>query len=199
MCAVLSHSVVSESLWPHELYPARLLCPWDFPGKKTGVGCHFLLHYTQGYTQGCSLLQCKDTRLNQQRESYLGWNSQETRLKIPCLFEGSDMKMIWVCPERHVTVHVLLLLVPKSCHICDPMDCSTPGFLVLHYLPEFAQTHVHWVGDAIQASHLLSSPSPALRLSQHQGLSQWVSCLLQVAKVLELYMKCCQPRKFSWV
>ena len=51
------------------------------------------------------------------------------------------------------------------------MDCNTPGSPVLHYLPEFAQTHVHWVGDAIQPSHPLLSPSPpALYLSQHQGL-----------------------------
>ena len=55
------------------------------------------------------------------------------------------------------------------------MDCSTPGFPVLHHLPEFAQTHVHRVGDAIQLSHTLLSPSlPAFNLSQHQGLSQWV-------------------------
>ena len=55
------------------------------------------------------------------------------------------------------------------------MDCSTPGFPVHHQLPEFAQTHVHWVGDAIQPSHPLSSPSPpAFNLSQHQGLFQWV-------------------------
>ena len=55
---------------------------------------------------------------------------------------------------------------------CDPMDCSTPGFPVLHHLPELAQTHVHLVGDAIQPSHPLSSPSPpAFNLSQHQGLS----------------------------
>ena len=54
---------------------------------------------------------------------------------------------------------------------CDPMDCSTPGFPVLHYLSEFAQTHVLCVGDAIQPSHPLSSPfPPALNLSQHQGL-----------------------------
>ena len=53
----------------------------------------------------------------------------------------------------------------------DPMDCSTPGFPVLHYLLEFTQTHVHWVDDAIQPSHPLSSPlPPALNLSQHQGL-----------------------------
>ena len=66
--------------------------------------------------------------------------------------------------------------VAKSClTLCDPMDCSTPGFPVLHYLLELAQTHVHRVGDAIQTSHPLSSPSlPAFSLSQHQGLSQWL-------------------------
>ena len=60
--------------------------------------------------------------------------------------------------------------------LCDPMDCSTPGFPILHDLPEFAQIHVHWVGDAIKPSHPLPPPSPpALNLSQHQGLIQWVS------------------------
>ena len=55
---------------------------------------------------------------------------------------------------------------------CDPIDCSTPGLPVHHQLPEFTQTHVHWVGDAIQPSHPLSSPSlPAFKLSQHQGLN----------------------------
>ena len=67
------------------------------------------------------------------------------------------------------------------------MDCSTPGFPVFHHLPELAQTHVHWVGDAIQPSHPLSPPSPpAFNLSQHQGLFQWVGSLHQMAKVLEL-------------
>ena len=61
---------------------------------------------------------------------------------------------------------------------------GTPGFPVLHYLLEFSQTHVHWVDDAIQLCHPLSSPSPpALNLSQHQGLFQWVGSLHQVAKV----------------
>jgi len=70
--------------------------------------------------------------------------------------------------------------------LCDPMDCSTPGFPVHHQLLELAQTHVHRVGDAIQPSHPLSSPSPpAFNLSQHQGLFQWVSSSHQVAKVLE--------------
>ena len=78
--------------------------------------------------------------------------------------------------------------VTQSClTLCDPMDCSTPGFPVLHQLPEPAQTHVHWVSNAIQPSHPLSFPSPlAFNLSQHQGLCKWVSSLHQVAKVLEL-------------
>ena len=67
----------------------------------------------------------------------------------------------------------------------DPMDCRMPGLPVHHQLLEFTQTQVHWVGDAIQPSHLLLSPSPpAFNLSQHQGLFQWVSSSYQVAKVL---------------
>ena len=64
--------------------------------------------------------------------------------------------------------------VTQSClTLCNPMDCSTPGFPVHHQLPELTQTHVHWVGDAIQPSHPLSSPSPpAFNLSHHQGLFQ---------------------------
>ena len=69
--------------------------------------------------------------------------------------------------------------------LCDPMDCSMPGFPVHHQLLELAQTHVHWIGDIIQPSHPLSTPSPAFNLSQHQGLFQWVCSSDQVAKVLE--------------
>ena len=78
--------------------------------------------------------------------------------------------------------------VAQAClTLCDPMECSEPAFCILYPLLEFAQTHVHWVGDAIQMSHPLSSPSPpALNLSQHQDLFQWVGSLHQVAKVLEL-------------
>ena len=73
--------------------------------------------------------------------------------------------------------------------LCDPTDCSTSGFPVHHQLPELAQTHVHRVGDAIQPSHPLSSPSPTFNLSQHQGLFQRVSSLQQVAKVLEFQLQ----------
>ena len=69
------------------------------------------------------------------------------------------------------------------------MDCSTPGLPVHRQLPEFTQTHVHWVGDAIQPSHPLSSPSPAFNLSQNQGLFKWVSSSHEVAKVLEFQLQ----------
>ena len=79
--------------------------------------------------------------------------------------------------------------VGQSCPtLYNPMDSSTPGLPVHHQLPEFTQTHVHWVGDAIQPSYPLSSPSPAFSLSQHQDLFRWVSSLHQVAKVLEFQL-----------
>ena len=89
--------------------------------------------------------------------------------------------------------------VAQSCPaLCNPMDCSTPGFPVFHYLLEFAQTHVHWVGDAIQPSHPLSSPSPhAFNLSQHQGLFQWVSSSYQVAKILWLWVSISPSNRYS--
>ena len=81
--------------------------------------------------------------------------------------------------------------VAQSCPtVCDPMDCSTPGLPVHHQLLEFTQTHAHWVSDAIQPSHPLSSPSPpTFNLSQHQGLLQWGSSLHQVTKVLEFQLQ----------
>ena len=87
--------------------------------------------------------------------------------------------------------------VVQSCPtLCDPMDCSTPGLHVHHQLPEFTQTHDHWVSDAIQPSHPLSSPSPlALNLSQYQSLFKWVSSSHEVAKVLEFQL---QHQSFQW-
>ena len=76
------------------------------------------------------------------------------------------------------------------------MDCSMPRLPIHHQLLESIQTHVHWVIDAIQPSHPLSSPStPALSLSQHLGLFKWVTSLHQVAKVLELQL---QHQSFQW-
>ena len=87
--------------------------------------------------------------------------------------------------------------VPKLCStLCYPMDCSTPGSSVLHYLPEFAQTHVNWVDDAIYLI-LCCIPSPfAFNPSQHQGLFQWVGSSYQMVKVLELQL---QHQFFQWI
>ena len=78
------------------------------------------------------------------------------------------------------------------------MDCSTPGHSVHHQLQEFTQTYVHWVGDAMQPSHPLLSPSPpAFNLSQHQGLFKWVSSSHQVAKVLAFQLQHQSSNEYS--
>ena len=95
--------------------------------------------------------------------------------------------------ETVVTVQLLSWV-----QLCNPMDCRMPAFLALHHLLELTQTHVLWVSDAIQQSYPLSSPSshPALSLSQHQDLFQWVGFSQKVAKVLELQL---QHQSFQWI
>ena len=87
--------------------------------------------------------------------------------------------------------------VAQSCPtLCNPMNRSMPGLPVHHQLLEFTQTHVHRVGDAIQPSHPLWSPSPLVpNPSQHQGLFQWVNSSHQVAKALEFQL---QHQSFQW-
>ena len=98
---------------------------------------------------------------------------------------GSLSPHSFIYPFIHTMCSVQFSSVAQLCPtLCDPMDCSMPGLPVHHQLLEFTQTHVHWVGDAIQPSHPLSSPSsPAFNLSQHQGLSngsalcvRWPKC-----------------------
>ena len=87
--------------------------------------------------------------------------------------------------------------VTQSCPtLYDPMDCSTPGLPVHHRLQEFTQTHVSWIGDAIQSSHPLLSTSPStFNRFQHQGLFKWISSSHQVAQVLEFQL---QHQSFQW-
>ena len=98
----------------------------------------------------------------------------------------------WGMDKKDVahTYNGIFSSVAKSCPtLCDPMNCSTPGLPVHHQLPEFTQTHIHRVSDAIQPSHPLSYPSPpAPNPSQHQSLLQWVNSSHQVAKVLEFQL-----------
>ena len=112
-----------------------------------------------------------------------------------------DLHMcFWVLPHSHPHQWDDMAegLVAKSCPtLCNLMKCSTPGFPILQHLLEFTQTNVHWVGDAIQPSHPLSSSSPpTFNLSQHQGLFQGVSSSHQVTKVLELQL---QHQSFQWI
>ena len=98
---------------------------------------------------------------------------------------------------RHSSSVQLSSIAQSYLTLCNTMDYSMPGLPVHHHLLEFTQTHVHWVGDAIQPSHHLLSPSPpTFRLSQHQGLFQWISSSHQMAKVLEFQL---QHQSFQWI
>ena len=114
-----------------------------------------------------------------------------------CSQEYWPLLITYLLPARFSSVQ--FNPVAQSClTLCDPMDCSMPGFPVHHQLPELTQTHVHCVGDAIQPSHPLLSPSPptTFNLSQHQGLFQWVGFPHQMAKVLEFQL---QHLSFQWI
>ena len=109
---------------------------------------------------------------------FIGWNPSRERRHLNGPYNSS-----------------MLCSVAKSClTLCDHMDCSIPGFPILHYLPKFANTSVHWVSDAIQPYHPLFSSPSAFNLSQHQFLFQWVSSSHQVIKVLELW-----HQSFQWI
>ena len=98
---------------------------------------------------------------------------------------------------HHTPTQLQFSSVAQSClTLCNPMNRSTPGLPVHHQLPQSTETHVHWVSDAIQPSHPLSSPSPpAINLSQYQGLFKWASSSNQVAKVLGFQL---QHQSLQW-
>ena len=144
------------------LQPHRLYSPRNSPGQNNGGGI-------------LSLLQ--------------GINPTQESNRISCIADGFFTN--WATREAWTKItEVRLSPVAQSClTLSDPIDCSTPGFPVHHQVLELAQTHVQQVGNAIQSSHPLSSPSPSsFTLSQHQGLFQWVSSSHQAAKVLEFHL-----------
>ena len=109
---------------------------------------------------------------------------------------GADMHVLNYKIHLGYEKHQFILVTQSHPALGDPMNCSMPGLPVYHQLLECTQTHVHWVGDAIQPSHPLLSPSPpAFNLPQHQGLFKWVSSSHQVAKVLEFQL---QHQSFQW-
>ena len=123
----------------------------------------------------------------------------QVTLALPTLRNGKHSSLLESLPERHCQqgLSVQFSSVAQSCPtLPDPMNHSTPGLPVHHQPPEFTQTHVHWVGDAIQPSHPLSSSSPpAPNPSQHQGLFQPVNSSHEVAKVLEFQF---QHQSVQW-
>ena len=121
------------------------------------------------------------------------WESPGKNTEVSCHFL---LQCIKVKSDPDHSHYFFFFLIPSSVQfscsvvsLCNPMNHSTSGLPVHHQHPEFTQTHIHWVGDAIQPSHPLLSPSPpACNPSQHQGLFKWVSSLHEVAKVLELQL-----------
>ena len=157
---------MSNSLQSYELYS-----PWNFLGQNTGVGSCCLLQGifpNQGSNPGLPHWDGFFTSWATSKALLYGTGNYSQYLPITCRFSS----------------------VAQSCPtLCDPMIHSTPGLPVHYQLPEFTQTHIHRVCDAIQPSHPLSFPFPrAPNTSQHQSLFQWVNTSHEVAKILEFQL-----------
>ena len=180
-------SVLSDSVQPHRRQPTRLPRPWDSPSKNTEVGCHFLLECMKTKSESevtqscptlrdpmdCSLPGSSVHGIFQARVlewvaiafSVLLCTLGHHNLSLGTLHKAEQARDAF---KLHGSVQSL-----RSVRLCNPTNCSTPGLPVHYQLPEFTQTHVHRVGDAIQPSHPLLSPSPsAPNPSQHQSLFQ---------------------------
>ena len=168
-----------------------------------------------GLLQSMRLQRVGNDLATERQQGGTSWASWHTLVPLPSVipvqkkadFSSNPVSTRWdeVVPGEHKelstspfhsnlyysTYLVQFSSVVQSCLIfCDLLNCSTPGLLVHHQLLELTQTHVHRVGDAIQSSPPLSSPSPlAFNLSQHQGLFKWISSLHQVAKFLEFQLQ----------
>ena len=177
--------------WRRKGQPTPVLLPGKFHGQRSLAG----LQRPWGCKEPDTTLQLNNKKcLRTNRFSSLGHRllicnvppREQTALQafdsstVPLQTPGSNLLL--------AVVFVQCSVISDPVTLCDPMDCSTPGFPVLHRTPKSAQTHVQWAGDAIQPSHPLSPPpsSPAFSLSQHQGFLQWVASSHQGATVLEL-------------
>ena len=197
--SVLSCSVVSNSLQPVTV--ARLPCPWGFsrqeywswlpclsPGDpqlrdRTQVshiaGGFFTIWAHHGSPRILKWIAYPFSKGSFQPRKGTG---------ASCIADRFFIR--WATREAPIGTSDQIRLVAQSCPTpCDPMNHSMPGLPVHHQLPEFTQTHIHRVSDAIQPFHPLASPSPpAPNPSQHQGLFQWVNSSHEVAKLLEFQL-----------
>ena len=169
----VQHQKIMMHLWESK--------QWFYDSRR--IGCHH-----------CSPTRRTSNSIPFSRGHKASWQGHKNMISIIGEF-SREKKTFKKCkalaiPTGHLLEHCCCLVTKSYPTLCHLMDCSTPGFPVLHYLPEFAQAHVHWVSDAIQPSHPLSPPFPlALNLSQHQGLFPWVSSPQQVGKVLKLQLQ----------
>ena len=147
---------MSDSVRPHRRQPTRLPRPWDSLGKNTGMGCHFLLQSMKVKSESEVIQSC-------------------LTLSDPmdCSLPGFSIHGIFQARVLEWGATAFSISSVQSCPtLCDPMNRDgIPGLPVHHQLPEFTQTPVHSVGDAIQPAHPLSSPSlPTFNHSQHEGV-----------------------------
>ena len=147
------------------------------------------------YISASQYLQCKWTIGDLVKILQGVWNGARGPAFLTSSHQA-DGPGLWTTVSAARTSCCCCYIHKSSRTLFDLMGSNTLGSPVLHYLLEFAQNDVHWFGDAIQPSHPLSTPSPALNLSQQQGLFQWVSSSHQVAKVLELQL---QHQSFQWI
>ena len=165
-----------------------------FPGRHLNTACGSVRSLATQLPLDASQPLFPRQRSGSQVHGPLLW----IRYTSPAALLPRDLSLSFTGSSLHVSVSslcslsvVAVVVSSQSClTLCNPAACSTPGFPVLHYLPQLAQTHSHRVGDATQPSHPLSPPSPpAFNLSQHQGLFQWFGSKHQAAKVLELQLQ----------
>ena len=210
MSSLFSCSVMSDSLGPHGQQHTRLPCSSVSPGVCSNScalsqWCHPTISSSVAPFSSCpqsfpvsgsfpmsQLFTSGGQRIGASASVFpmniQGWFPLGLTGLISLQSKGLWRVFSSTIVQKHQFFNVQFSSIAQSClTLCNPTDCSMPGLPVHHQLPELAQTHVHRVGDAIQPSHPLSSPSPpALNLSRYQGLSQWVSSSHQVAKELEL-------------
>ena len=157
-CCCKVTSVVSDSVWSHRRQPTRLLCPWDSPGKNTGVGCHFLLPCVKVKNESEVIQSCLTL-------------SDPTDHSLPGspIYGTFQARVLEWGAIAFSNIHCYS--VTKLCPTLPPHELQMPGLSVQHYFPEFSQAHLHWVIDTTQPSHPLLPPSPlALNFFHHQGL-----------------------------
>ena len=205
MCNVLFSqgcgSCVSKWIW---LQPLLYGC-WPFPSNGTTPYVHYYFSQLDSTQKSA---QFKNQMFGEEYLAICLTISSKIVLFLKIITTYTCIRTIKGCQKEKINVsmymcytHICTLIssVQSLSYVwlCNPMDCSTPGFPDHHQLPELTQTHTHLVGDTIQSSHPLSSPSPpTFSLSQHQGLFAWVSSSHQVAKVLVFQL---QHQSFQWI